>query len=89
MIVSGSSRVSELYRPTAAGIAPRAPKQESKRDEVALSVQAKDYQTAKAALAKIPDVREDLVRDIAARVANGTYNVTAKDVAEKLFSYWA
>jgi len=85
MIISGSPRVSELYRPAAAGVSTRTQKTEGKRDEVALSVKAKDYQTAKTALAKVPDVREDLVRDIAARFANGTYNVTAKDVAEKLF----
>ena len=89
MIISGSSRVSELYRPTAAGVSTRTQKTEIKRDEVALSVQAKEYQMAKAALAKVSDIREDLVRDIAERFANGSYNVSAKDVAAKMLDRFA
>ena len=86
MIVSGASRVYELYNTPGASANTRSGKPEEKRDVVALSVQAKDYQTVRNALSKVPDVREDLVRDIAARIANGTYNVSAKDVAGKIFA---
>ena len=79
--------MSELYRPTVAGAnGVRVSKAEDKRDVVALSGQAKDYQTVRAALSKTPDVREDLVRELSDRIANGTYRVSARDVAESIFS---
>ena len=86
MIVSGASRVYELYSQPGACASKRGGKAEDKRDVVALSVQAKDYQAVRGALSKVPDVREDLVRGIAERIANGTYNVSASEVAEKIFS---
>ena len=37
-------------------------------------------------LAKETDVREELVQDIKQRIDNGTYNVSSKDVADKILS---
>lgn len=50
------------------------------------SAAAKSYQTAKSAVAAAPDVREDKVAQIKAAMQNGTYNVTAQDLADKLLS---
>jgi len=76
----------ELYRPTMSGAGERVSRAEEKRDMVALSVQAKDYQFVKSALSKTPDVREDLVQSISKRIQDGTYDVSAYDVAGKIFS---
>lgn len=53
-------------------------------DQVQISSFGKDIQTAKAALAGAPDIREDLVAPIKAQVQNGTYSVDNESFAEKL-----
>lgn len=55
-------------------------------DQVFLSSAGKDMQVAKNALAKTPDIREDKVNDIKARLANGTYSVNPEDFAKKLMN---
>jgi len=46
--------------------------------------QGKDFQTAKAAVAAAPDIREELTAPIKARIQNGTYGVDNASFAEKL-----
>ena len=53
-------------------------------DQVQISSLGKDYQTAKAAVAGTPDIREELVSPIKTRVQNGTYQVDNGTFAEKL-----
>lgn len=53
-------------------------------DQVQISSFGKDIQTAKAAIAGAPDIREDLVAPIKAQVQNGTYSVDNESFAEKL-----
>lgn len=54
-------------------------------DQLQISSIGKDIQTAKAAVAGVSDVREDLVRDIKGRIDAGTYSVDSDSFAEKLF----
>lgn len=56
----------------------------SQTDKVQISSFGKDIQTAKAALAGAPDIREDLTASIKARIDNGTYQVSNESFAEKL-----
>jgi negative regulator of flagellin synthesis FlgM len=44
----------------------------------------KDFQTAKAAVAAAPDIREDLTASIKEKVQNGTYSVDNDTFADKL-----
>lgn len=53
-------------------------------DQVSLSSMGKDMQTAKTALANTPDVRESKIAALKERVANGTYDVSVDDFAQKL-----
>lgn len=53
-------------------------------DQVSLSSMGKDMQTAKTALANTPDVRESKIEALKERVANGTYDVSVDDFAQKL-----
>jgi len=53
-------------------------------EKVDLSTQAKDIQQAKNALSKVPDVREEKVREIKNQVENGTYNVSGEEIAGKM-----
>ena len=56
----------------------------SHTDRLQISSQGKDFQTAKAAVAAVPDIREELTAPIKARIQNGTYGVDNASFAEKL-----
>ncbi len=58
-------------------------------DQVQISSIGKDIQTAKAAVKASPDVREDITAPIKARVAAGTYEVSAGSFADKLLAKYA
>lgn len=53
-------------------------------DVLDISSVAKDYQVAKAAIRKQADVREEKIADIKNRIQSGTYNVSAKEIADKM-----
>ena len=63
----------------------RTERSRSEADRVSLSAQAGDYQTARVAIANAPDIRTELVSGIQARLNAGTYNVSANDVAARIF----
>jgi len=56
----------------------------SSSEKVELSSRAKDLQKVSEILKKTPDVREEKVSELKAKVANGTYQVKSKDVADKM-----
>lgn len=53
-------------------------------DRVHLSNQARDIQRAARSLKEMPEVREDKVAEIQARIETGTYRVDARDIALKM-----
>ena len=53
-------------------------------DQIQISSLGKDFQTARAAVAESPDIREELTASIKAKVQNGTYQVDNAAFAEKL-----
>ena len=55
-------------------------------DRVQISSVGKDIQTAKAAVAGAPDIREEVTAPIKERIQNGTYEVGAESFAEKLMA---
>lgn len=83
MRVEAYTQVQQLYQakkvkqPQKAGAASRA-------DQVEISSFGKDFQTAKAAVAASPDIREDLTAAIKAQVQSGAYSVDNTAFAEKL-----
>jgi negative regulator of flagellin synthesis FlgM len=56
----------------------------SKKDEVILSTQAQEFGQIYQAIKALPDVREDKVRELSDKIAQGNYSVDAKEVAEKM-----
>lgn len=58
-------------------------------DSVQISNIGKDFQTAKAAVAASPDIREDVTSSIKARLQNGSYKVDAESFADKLMMKYA
>jgi len=56
----------------------------SKKDVVAISSTAKDYQLAMKHLKDIPDYRADKVEEYTKRIEAGNYDVKGKDIADKI-----
>lgn len=88
MRIEAYTQVQQLYqsqkvnRPQRTGAA--AP-----TDRVQISSIGKDFQTAKAAVAASPDIREDVTSSIRARIQDGTYQVSAESFADKLMQKFA
>ncbi len=53
-------------------------------ERVDLSTAAKDIQQLKDALSKLPDVREEKVQEVQKMLKEGTYNVSADQIAGKM-----
>ena len=53
-------------------------------EKVDLSTKARDVQSIKNALAGIPDIREEKVQELRARIEAGTYNVSGEKIAGKI-----
>ena len=87
MRIEAYNQVAQLYQTSNTKNTSAASKANSMgRDQVQISSTGKDYNAAKAAIAESPDIREDLVADIKARIKAGTYDVSAEDFADKLLS---
>lgn len=56
----------------------------SKRDKYEISGPAKDYQIAVKALKNIPDIRQDRVQEISAKMETNQYKVDAREISEKI-----
>jgi len=56
----------------------------SPSERVDLSTTAKDIQQLKDALAQLPDVREEKIREVQKMLKDGTYNVSADQIAGKM-----
>lgn len=56
----------------------------SRTDRLQISSFGKDIQTAKAAVASAPDIREELTTPIREKLQDGTYEVSNESFAEKL-----
>lgn len=80
--VYGPSSVKKTYGANGANTA-------NSIDKVSFSNIGKDIHVAKAALANVPDVREDKVNAIKEQIANGTYSVSPESFADKLMSAFA
>jgi negative regulator of flagellin synthesis FlgM len=84
MRIEAYTQVQQLYkaqkssRSTATGAAGAV------KDKVQISSMGKDFQTAKAALAETPDVREELTSSLKESVQNNTYSVDDGSFAAKL-----
>lgn len=72
--VSGN-RAGQVGGPTA------TPGQE---DSVTLSQPARDVQKVKEFLSDLPDVREDRVAELRARIARGDYHVSDEELADRI-----
>ena len=82
--VNGVSGVYGAYAPEFTAAQPKKAKDPAQKDSATLSLQAKDFQTARLALAGVPDIREDAVSAVMNRIKKGDYNIRSIDIAEKI-----
>jgi negative regulator of flagellin synthesis FlgM len=83
MRVDAYNKISQLYQTTSVKKA-ASTKNVATSDQIVISRTGKDYQVAKQAVAGATEVRMDKVNDIKQRIAAGTYNVSAEEVANKV-----
>lgn len=58
----------------------------AKKDVLSISNEAKDFQTINKALKDVPDIRQSKVDDILGSMNAGSYNVSGRDVADKVIN---
>lgn len=82
--ISNISKAYDAYAVNKAAASRKSVQAKQKKDQVNISNEGKDYQIAAKILKESPDVREDKIKDIKARMEAGTYNVSSSDIADKL-----
>lgn len=85
MRIEAYTQVQQLYRTKKVQKTPSGEKAVA-TDMLQISSLGKDIQTAKAAVAASPDVREDKVALIKAKMESGSYSVKVEDFAQKLMT---
>lgn len=89
MRIEAYTQVQQLYKSQKTSRSTATSATVSARDQLQISSIGKDIQTAKAALAATPDIREDLTASVKASVQNGTYSVDNSTFAAKLLEKYS
>lgn len=84
MRIEAYTQVQQLYKSQKTNRSTATSSTATVKDQVQISSMGKDIQTAKAALAQAPDIREDLTAAVKMSVQNGTYKVDNGSFAAKL-----
>lgn len=85
MRVDAYSQISKIYE-TKQKARVKETVKSSRRDELTISDLGRDYQVARQALLTAPDIREDKVSVIKAKMDEGTYQVSADSFAAKVIA---
>lgn len=83
MRIEAYTQVQQLYNQKSVNKSEKT-KATTRTDQVQISTFGKDIQTAKAALAGTPDIREEVTAPIKAQIQAGTYQVSNESFADKL-----
>ncbi|GKX28485.1 hypothetical protein SH1V18_09650 [Vallitalea longa] len=84
MRINGIKNINNAYKVNATDRISKVSKIKKEKDSLAISDVAKELQIAKKAVKNTPDIRYDKVNDIKKRMQSGSYDVTAKEVADKI-----
>ena len=83
MRITRAPQINDIYKPNANSKQQRLSRAEEK-DSVTISEHGKDFQSVLKAIKDSPEVREDKVNRIKSQIENGTYNVSAEEIANKM-----
>ena len=84
MRVDNFGQISNAYNVRKARKPETVAKTERGSDTVEISDAAKTFQVARTAVNSASDVRTDKVAQLKSAIENGTYSVSARDIADKL-----
>lgn len=84
MRIETYNQVAQIYKTAQSAATSKASATGKKRDEVQISQTGRDYQIAKQAVAEAPDIREDRVAELKAKIDAGSYSVDIGDFASEL-----
>ncbi len=85
MRIDAFNRVSKLYQANSTKKTVNTGKR-GEKDRVEISRLGQDFQVARAAVSKVPDIREDKVAAIRESMAAGTYSMDMDALADKLLA---
>lgn len=85
MRIGAYTQIQQLYN-TQKTTKTQSTKKASFSDQLQISNIGKDIQSAKSAVAKAADIREDVVAPIKEKIQSGTYSVDTNSFADKLFA---
>ena len=85
MRIEAYNQVQQVYQTKCTGKTQKSASV-SRADRLQISSFGKDIQTAKAAVASAPDIREELTAPIREKIKDGTYEVSNESFAAKLLS---
>lgn len=54
------------------------------KDKIEISEKAKEYQVAINAFKQLPNIREDKVKELHEKIKSGNYEVSGKEIADKI-----
>ena len=74
----------QLYNKQKTDKTQKSEKVAQKKDQLELSEKAKDFQVAMKAFQKLPDVREDKVTKYKEDIRSGSYEVSGKEILDKM-----
>lgn len=83
MRIEAYTQVQQIYQSQKAGKSQKTGST-AKSDKLQISSFGKEIQTAKAAVAGSPEIREELTAPIKAKIQNGTYEISNESFADKL-----
>ncbi|MCL2574267.1 MAG: flagellar biosynthesis anti-sigma factor FlgM [Defluviitaleaceae bacterium] len=86
MKITGIGNVQGVVRPTEVKPNVRADKARSFADVYESTALASEFNLARKAIVVTPDIREDKVEDVMARMAAGDYNFSAADLAQRIMT---
>ena len=86
MRIEAYNQIQQIYKPKQAAKNKQTDAASYSSDQLHISSAGKDFQAVKSAVAAAPDVREDLVADIKAKINDGTYQVDTSAFADKLLA---
>lgn len=84
MKIDAYNRVSKIYEAQNISKVKNIKEVTEKQDEVEISKVGRDISVAREAIKKTPDIRQDKVNNIIERMESGTYDIGAKEVANKI-----
>jgi negative regulator of flagellin synthesis FlgM len=85
-LIVSKNDMQELKSPQQSELTPKSNGVQPDSDRLELSARSRDISHLNELIQSTPDIREDKVASIRRQLENGTYNVKAEKIAEKILS---